>query len=72
MAGGDPERGAAHQLLGTIYYQQGADIRTSRIVHQFDGSISRERLLLLDGERREYLRKGDEVQCLLPNASASS
>jgi len=25
-------------------------------------------LLLLDGERREYLRKGDEVQCLLPDA----
>jgi len=53
---------------GTIYYQQGADIRTSRIVHQFDGSTSRERLQLLDGERREYLRKGDEVQCLLPDA----
>lgn len=51
---------------GTIYHQQGADVRISRIVHQFDGSTSRERLQILDGQPREYLRKGDEVQCLLP------
>src|ERR1700752_2536140 len=36
---------------GTIYYQQGADVRTSRIVHQFDGTIAHERLQVLDGER---------------------
>ena len=53
---------------GTIYYQQGADVRISRIVHQFDGSTSRERLQILDGERREYVRKADEVQCLLPDS----
>jgi sigma-E factor negative regulatory protein RseB len=53
---------------GTIYYQQGNEVKISRIVHQFDGTISRERLQMLDGERREYLRKGDEVQCLLPDS----
>lgn len=51
---------------GTIYYQQGPDVRITRIVHQFDGAVSHERLQVLDGERREYLRKADEVQCLLP------
>lgn len=53
---------------GTIFYQQGAEVRVSRIVHQFDGVASRERLQVLDGERREYIRKADEVQCLLPEA----
>jgi sigma-E factor negative regulatory protein RseB len=52
---------------GTIFYQQGAEVRLSRIVHQFDGSTSYERLQVLDGERREYLRKAEEVQCLLPD-----
>src|SRR5262249_10821697 len=51
---------------GTIYYQQAANVRVWPIVHQFDGSVSRERLQMLDGERREYLRKADEVQCLIP------
>jgi sigma-E factor negative regulatory protein RseB len=61
---------AAHQLnySGTIYYQQGSEVRISRIVHQFDGSASRERLQILVGERREYLRKGEDVQCLLPDS----
>jgi sigma-E factor negative regulatory protein RseB len=53
---------------GTIYYQQGAEVRISRIVHQFDGAISHERLQVLDGERREYVRKADDVQCLMPES----
>jgi len=52
---------------GTIYYQQGAEVRVSRIVHQFASGVSRERLQMLDGERREYVRKADEVQCLIPD-----
>jgi sigma-E factor negative regulatory protein RseB len=51
---------------GTIFYQQGADLRVSRIVHLFDGSVSHERLQMLDGEQREFVRRGDEVQCLIP------
>lgn len=53
---------------GTIFYQQGGDVRVSRIVHQFDGSISHERLQILDGAPREFIRKADEVQCLMPDA----
>ncbi|HUL65904.1 MAG TPA: MucB/RseB C-terminal domain-containing protein [Burkholderiaceae bacterium] len=53
---------------GTIYYQQGGEVRSSRIVHQFDGTVAYQRVQMLDGERREYVRKGDAVQCLLPDA----
>lgn len=52
---------------GTIYYQQGSEVRSSRIVHQFDGAVAYQRVQILDGERREYVRKGDAVQCLLPD-----
>lgn len=52
---------------GTIYHQQGGEVRTSRIVHQFDGTVAYQRVQVLDGERREYVRKGDAVQCLLPD-----
>src|SRR5215470_9175114 len=51
---------------GTIYYQQGGMVRSSRIVHQFDGGVAYQRVQMLDGERREYVRKDDAVQCLLP------
>jgi sigma-E factor negative regulatory protein RseB len=53
---------------GTIYHQQGGEVRTSRIVHQFDGTVAHQRVQVLDGERREYVRKGDAVQCLLPES----
>src|SRR5262249_19145058 len=44
------------------------DVRLSRVVHRFDGSVAHERLQILDGERREYVRKGDQVQCFLPES----
>ena len=53
---------------GTIYYQQGALVRSSRIVHQFDGGVAYQRVQILDGERREYVRKDEAVQCLLPES----
>ena len=62
---------AAAQRLnysGTIVYQRGGSMQTSRLVHYFDGSISHERLQLLDGKRREYIRRGTEVQCLYPDS----
>ena len=51
---------------GTIVYQRGDDVRSSRIVHFFDGVAPRERVLALDGRPREFIRRGDEVQCLYP------
>jgi len=51
---------------GTIVYQRGDEVRSSRIVHFFDGTAARERVQTLDGRPREFIRQGDEVQCLYP------
>jgi len=51
---------------GTIVYQHGDEVRSSRIVHFFDGTTSRERVQTLDGRPREFIRQGEEVQCLYP------
>ena len=63
-------RAAAERLnyVGTIVYQQGGAVRTSRIAHFLDGGTAVERLQLLDGRPREYLRRGDEVRCLFPES----
>lgn len=57
---------------GTIIYQAGGEMTSSRITHVFDGSKSHERIQTLDGKPREYLRKrsdsDDEVQCLIPES----
>jgi sigma-E factor negative regulatory protein RseB len=52
---------------GTIVYQRGGAMQTSRITHYFDGAVSHERLQLLDGKRREYVRRDADVQCLYPD-----
>lgn len=62
---------AAAQRLnyaGTIIYQQGEDVRASRLVHMFDGNVAQERLQPLDGQLREFIRRADEVQCLMPES----
>ncbi|HEX7157069.1 MAG TPA: MucB/RseB C-terminal domain-containing protein [Burkholderiaceae bacterium] len=51
---------------GTIIYQRGDDMRASRVIHYFDGNDAQERVLTLDGQQREFIRHGDEVQCLYP------
>ena len=51
---------------GVFTYQQGASMQSSRIVHVVDGTGERERLVLLDGEPREFIRHNDTVQCLVP------
>lgn len=53
---------------GTVFHQMGGEVRVSRLVHLFDGRVSHERLQVLDGERREFIRRGDQVQCLIPAA----
>ncbi len=59
---------AARKLdyAGIFTYQQGELIQSSRLVHMVDGSGERERLEVLDGQPREYLRHNDDVQCLVP------
>ncbi len=53
---------------GTLVYQQGTETRMSRIVHVFDGKVAHERLQPLDGRQREFIRRADEVKCLVPDA----
>lgn len=57
---------------GTIVYQAGGEMRTSRITHLYDGTRSQERVQTLDGKPREYLRlrteNNDEVHCLIPES----
>lgn len=59
---------AAQQLnySGTFVYQQGTEMRTSRITHVQDAKGELEKLEILDGRPREYIRKGDEVVCYVP------
>jgi len=61
---------AARKLdyAGTMVYQQGTEVRMSRIVHVFDGKVSHERLQPMDGRPREFIRSADEVKCLIPEA----
>jgi sigma-E factor negative regulatory protein RseB len=53
-------------FAGTIVYQHGQNVRASRIAHIFDGAVSHERLQPLDGPAREFIRKDNEVRCLIP------
>jgi sigma-E factor negative regulatory protein RseB len=60
---------AAQQLnySGIFVYQQANQIRTSRIAHGFDGHTELEKLELLDGKQKEYIRRNDVVTCYLPD-----
>ena len=53
---------------GMVVYEQRGQVRASRIAHYFDGQVSHERLELLDGVRREFIRRDDEVRCLYPDS----
>ncbi|MBR7798468.1 MucB/RseB C-terminal domain-containing protein [Undibacterium fentianense] len=53
---------------GTFVYQQGNQIRTSKITHGFDGETEVEKLEILDGKPREYIRRNGEVSCYLPES----
>lgn len=61
---------AARQLnySGTIVYQHGGHVETSRLVHVADGAGEFEKLVNLDGPAREVIRTQDEVRCYYPDA----
>jgi len=52
---------------GIYTYQQGSTVLSTRVVHIVDGTGERERISMLDGQRREYIRHNDTTQCLLPD-----
>ena len=51
---------------GVYTYQQGSMMVSSRVVHIVDGTGERERIEMLDGPPREYVRHNDTTQCLVP------
>lgn len=59
---------AARELdyTGVYTYQQGVVMVSSRIVHLVDGTGERERIEILDGSPREFIRHNDMIQALLP------
>jgi len=62
---------AAAQSLnysGTFVYQQASQMRTSRITHVLDGKNEIEKLEILDGKPREYIRNNEEVIFYVPEA----
>jgi sigma-E factor negative regulatory protein RseB len=63
-------QGAAKKLQysGTFVYQQGSQIRTSKITHGFDAGVEVTKLEILDGKPREYIRRNGEVSCYLPES----
>lgn len=52
---------------GTFVYQQGEQMRTSRITHIFNGKSELEKLEILDGKPREYIRSNEEIVCYVPD-----
>jgi len=61
---------AARQLnyLGTIIYQIGPRVESSRITHLNDGGREFSKLVNLDGPAREVVRSQGEVRCYYPDA----
>ena len=61
---------AARQLnyAGTIVYQRGNRVETSRIVHLNEGGKEYEKLVSLDGPAREVVRSQGEVRLYFPDA----
>jgi sigma-E factor negative regulatory protein RseB len=51
---------------GTFVYQQANLIRASRITHVLDGKNEVEKLEVLDGKPREYIRNNEEITCYVP------
>ena len=54
--------------VGTIVYQRGADVETTRIVHVNDAGEELEKLVNLEGPAREVIRNKGEVRCYYPDA----
>src|SRR5688572_23813109 len=53
---------------GVFVYQQGSQVRTSRITHVVQGRNEIEKLEILDGKPREYIRNNEEVTYYVPES----
>jgi sigma-E factor negative regulatory protein RseB len=61
---------AARELnyVGTIVYQYGPRVETSRLTHVYENGAEFEKLVNLDGPAREVIRSAGEVRCYYPDA----
>jgi sigma-E factor negative regulatory protein RseB len=61
---------AAQKLnyVGTILYQHGNKVETSRIIHYVDATGEYEKLINLEGPPREVIRNNEQVTCYLPDS----
>ena len=52
---------------GVFSYQDNGTMQSSRITHVVDGTGERERLEVLDGQPREFIRHNETLHCLIPD-----
>ena len=54
--------------VGTYIHQQGAQVQASRVIHLQDKGGEFEKLELMDGQAREFIRHNDDVRCYVPDS----
>jgi sigma-E factor negative regulatory protein RseB len=52
---------------GVFVHQHAGESETLRVIHRVDGEGVSERLLSMDGSGREFIRKGEQLICYLPD-----
>ena len=52
---------------GVFFHVHGGRMETLRVIHRVDGKHVTERLVSLDGSGREFIRRGNELTCYLPD-----
>ena len=58
---------ATRNYRGVFVHEHGGESETLRVVHRVDGDGVSERLLSMDGSGREFIRKGSQLICYLPD-----
>jgi len=54
--------------VGTFVHQQGTQVQSSRVTHVVDRAGEHEKLELMDGQAREFIRNNDDVRCYMPDS----
>lgn len=54
--------------VGTFVHQQGTQVQSSRVTHIVDRAGEHEKLELMDGQAREFIRNNDDVRCYMPDS----
>ena len=61
------EAARSADYAGVFSYQDDGTMQSSRVTHLVDGTGERERLEVLDGRPREFIRHNDTLHCLVPD-----